>query len=142
MITGSKYERGVDVAEIAKRVRADIKAAVKAESLPAAKYGVRIARFSGGQSLTITASSLPFEVSNEAYVLADHSDPRNDRINRLSDAAKAVERALESIGAAYNFDGSDSQSDYFNVNFYLHIDLAHDEAAERAAILARHGRAA
>ena len=38
---GAKYDRNLDVKEIAKRIRADLKAAVKDGKLPAAKFGVR-----------------------------------------------------------------------------------------------------
>lgn len=142
-IYGSKYSKDLDIKAIAKLVRADIKASVKDGALPAANYSVRLERFSGGRSLTVTVSGLPFELLNEERVLADHDEPRAfHHGNRRSIGAISVDRQLERIMGAYNFDGSDIQSDYFNVNFYTHIRLEADEDAERKAILARHGRAA
>lgn len=55
---GDKYDGNLDVAEIAKLIRADIKEARKAGDLPDDwKYGVRIARFSGGCSIDVNAKS-------------------------------------------------------------------------------------
>lgn len=140
---GSKYNKDLNIKAIAALVRADIKAAVKDGALPAAKYSVRLERFSGGRALDVTVSGLPFELLNEERALADHDAPRAfSRINLHSVGAMSVERQLERIMAAYNFDGSDIQSDYFHVNFYAHIRFDADESAERKAILARNGRAA
>lgn len=138
---GSKYSKDLDIKAIASLVRADIKAAIKGGSLPAAKYSVRLERFSGGRSLTVTASSMPFELLNEERALADHDEPHAyHRTPCHSASACELEKQLESIMGAYNYDGSDIQSDYFNVNFYQHVRFEADEDAERAAILARNGR--
>jgi len=48
---GPKYKRDLDVKDIAKLVRQDIKDAIKGGELPKGKYGVRISRFAGGCSL-------------------------------------------------------------------------------------------
>lgn len=134
---GNKYERGLSRKEVAKRIRLDIKAGVKAGELPKAKYSVRIEQYAGGGSINIVVSDLPFEVLSEARVVADHYNPnRFSGIPWRSDAAAALERALEGIGAAYNRDASDSMVDYFDVDYYLHVDCRYPEG-ERAAILAR-----
>jgi hypothetical protein len=138
VVYGSKYDKSLSRKEIAVRVRADIKEAVKAGELPTAKYSVRIESYSGGGSINVTVTGLPFEVLNEERSLADHDQPNVFcRINWMSDKAMAVDAAIDAILAAYNFDGSDIQSDYFHVNFYSHVRIETDEAAERAAIVAR-----
>ncbi|WP_373533393.1 hypothetical protein [Vampirovibrio sp.] len=105
---GSKYERGLDVAEIAKRVRAELKAQVKAKQLPKARV-----RFC-------------------------HQHPAENPLNlpRFTEAGQALIKGVEAIVAAYNYDGSDTASDYWNVNFYSSVFFAGSfEQAQRALIL-------
>ena len=54
--TGSKYTAGLDIAQIARLVRIDIKAAIADGALPVGKYSVRVSRYSIGQSLNLTAT--------------------------------------------------------------------------------------
>jgi hypothetical protein len=121
---GDKYERDLDVDVIAKRVRADIKAAVAAGELPAAKYSVRISRYSMGRSLTVTVDELPFAVCNPERVRRDVLEP-HDRSTLLlrTEEAQAAMAKVEAIVDAYNFDGSRPQEDYSHVNFYGHVSF-------------------
>jgi hypothetical protein len=137
---GAKYERGLSRKEVAKRIRTDIKAGVKAGSLPRAKYSVRIENYSGGGSISIAASELPFEVLSEARVLADRDEPhRFSGLNWMSERGEALRRSLKAIGGAYNRDASDPMVDYFDCDYYLCVELRHPEN-ERESILARNGR--
>jgi hypothetical protein len=92
---GTKYEqtKDLDIAQIAKLVRQDIAAEVKAGLLPKVKYSVRISRYSMGQSLDVT----------------------------IGQADRSPIQRIEAIVFAYNYDGSDSQTDYFDNRFYTHI---------------------
>jgi hypothetical protein len=92
---GTKYEatKDLDIAEVAKLVRKDLK-----EAYPRYKFSVRIDRFSMGQSLDVVVS--------------------NSGLSRHSDAANGLERKVKEIVDAYNFDDSDSMTDYFHVAFY------------------------
>ena len=119
---GQKYQRGRDIKDIAKLVRRDLKAAIQAKTLPGGKYSVTIDRFSGGQSLDVKVSNLktPFLMQNPERILlenckADHCHPT---LPRFSKRGKAYLDTIEFIVAAYNFDGSDTNVDYWNVNFY------------------------
>jgi len=118
---GSKYEQGLDISEIAKKVRQDIKAAVKAGDLPKIKASVRIKRYSGGQSLSIEVKEYAYELRREA---SDMEKAMYRVESVYSDQRKAVDAALEAIAKAYNFDGSDMASDYFHVNFYVNVNHA------------------
>ena len=119
---GSKFERGLDVVEVAKRVRADIADLVASGGLPAARYSVRTSRYSMGRSLDVTISDVPFILSNEERVRYDWESPHaampTPVLPRYSDAARALLASVEAIVAAYNFDGSDTMSDCYHVNFY------------------------
>lgn len=111
---GNKYmeTRDLDIAEVAKLVRKDIKAAVKNGHLPAdTKYSVRIERFSMGQAINITAT-LP---DRPARVRIDREYDGQYGYTNESNAINAV---LNAIVNAYNYDNSDVLTDYFQVRFY------------------------
>jgi hypothetical protein len=137
---GSKCQatKGLSRVEVAKLIRGDIKAAVKAGTLPQATYSVRC----HGSSIHVSLSALPFAVlSRDFYRLSpdasnvpegkhwswkvqeDHFRPA---CHRYTPEALAARDAVTAIVEAYNFDGSEVQSDYFNVRFYKSIDLAED----------------
>jgi hypothetical protein len=140
---GSKYNDSLNVVEIAKLIRKDLTAAVKAGQLPKGiKFGVTVQKFSMGCSLTIAVKTFPGQVLNPARVLAGelggvHGEysgnaPRNFHCEQWA----RVERTLEGIANAYNRTASDSQTDYHNTNFYLHVLCQVDTAAERANVIA------
>jgi len=100
--TGDQYEQGRDVADIAKLIRADLKAAQGVGGLPAGlKFSVKISRFSGGVSCDVRVQGM------------SRSDP----------GSRDVENAITAIVNAYKRDRSDSQSDYWNVNFYSDVNF-------------------
>lgn len=119
----------MDIADIAKRVRADIKTAIKAGALPAIKSTVRVSRYAGGQSLTITISGVPSDLQVEnadrLAFMAEHPDfqawnlPVNVR-EKYSPEFSAALATLRGIVAVYNWDESDHLTDHFDVNFYAH----------------------
>jgi hypothetical protein len=148
MTTTAKNEM-TDIKEIAKCVRADIKAAIAAGKLPAFKVSVSISRFSGGHSLSVYVKGVPagYAVLNAKNVawsqenrhLCAHFHAPEDCRNRNSDEAVAHTKVLEQIVGQYNWDDSDIQSDYFHVNFYAHVgfhwelERTERESLERAA---------
>jgi hypothetical protein len=136
---GEKYQRDRDIKEIAKLVRADIKAAIQEKKLPEGKYSVKIDRFSGGQSLSIVVLPLqtPSLIQNPKRVLLEHNNQGHlSGMPLYTDEGKAFLNTLEAIVAAYNYDGSDSSVDYFNVNFYRSIGFdGQFLAEERRTIL-------
>ncbi|MCU1276616.1 MAG: hypothetical protein JWM53_162, partial [bacterium] len=135
-VYGHKYSREMGGAEIAAAIRNDIKEAVKSGELPRAKYGARLQRFAGGKSITITYTDLPFALFNPKFLKFEiETDGRKFyEGDRFSPERKALEEKLTDIARAYNYDGSDTQSDYFHVNFYLHVHADHDyERRQREA---------
>lgn len=146
-IEGYRYERGRDVAEDAKLMRADIKALVAAGMLPNWKYNVRIQRYSMGRSINVYAEApcpvVLVKEHNGVWITEDSwaatpTSPESreqfgplvtmhwvagSRIewnwkNNWTDEAAAVDRCLGDLHSAYNHDGSDISSDYFDVKFY------------------------
>lgn len=150
---GNKYAATKDLRrpEIAKLIRADIKAAVKAGALPAAKYSVVCQSYSGGGSINVRIADVAkpgFVLANEARLRWDAENPHGGLCGCPSEAmwldseeARAVKATVEKIMGAYNFDGSDSQTDYFHVRFYGHAEFdsrwANEKReAEKAALFA------
>lgn len=132
---GTKYEetKDLDLAAIAKLVRADIKAQ-QAELAPGGlprdlKVSVRISRYSMGQSLTVEVSKLPegMPALNAERLRAEIADPHGyipaRQFPRSSSEVEQILRQLKAIVDSYNFDESDIQSDYSSVRFYDHVQV-------------------
>lgn len=128
---GSRYEetRNLDVKDIAKMLRKDIKAAVKAGKFPKGmKTSVRISRYSGGCSIDVTVKALPesFPLLNPEWVRFMRDNPNKPMPYGLAiftDEAGALKESLESMMNTYNRDNSDTMTDYFDVRFYGHADF-------------------
>jgi hypothetical protein len=126
MFTGSKYERGRNIAEIAKDVRRDIAAAVKGGTLPAGvRTSVRISRYSMGQSLNIDITAAPgLPIFSRDYLRDERDEPHRASYGPWeSPEAIAAREAIESIGNAYNESRSDLQNDYHCETFFLHVQF-------------------
>lgn len=112
----------LDIVDIAKLMRADLKAAQADGTIPAgSKISVRGRRYSGGQSIDICVE-VPFwtrvpEGETDAARGLGHKWPWLVRR-----AALILER-MEAIHAAYNFDNSDGMTDYFHTRYYGDVSL-------------------
>lgn len=131
--TGAKYEAKTyqTAAEIAKLIRADIKAAIAADDLPgtARNYSVRIDNFSGGRSIRIAAKGLDgvWETCKGlAATGCNHWGCEHGRQTEvLTSEGQRIEKLLQSFHNAYNYDHGDSMTDYFNVNYYGSAHVEH-----------------
>lgn len=142
--TGTKYERSMDTAEIAKRIRADIKAAQKSGALPASlKVSVRTSRFSMGSSIDVSVVAAPVQVHASDFI-AHHVATKGREFwagERYTAPARALLAKLEAIGEAYQRSEHDSQADYHNTNFYLHVKFGWELEQEDRAILTEYHEA-
>jgi hypothetical protein len=120
---GSRYRSGLSTTEIAKLVRLDIKQAIKARTLPKGRYSVRSAYFANGSSITIRILDLALQVVSPQWAMVEVIDPGRNREPVYTPAAGEVLKTLEGLLAAYNYDGSDLNTDYFHVNFYTSVDF-------------------
>lgn len=120
---GAKYDPKLGTAQIAARVRDDVRGEQDAGALPKdLKVSVTTKRFSGGSSITLLVKTVP---QTFRFVNAEHLKPyrRDERPpERYTSEGSALLRKLESIVSAYNYDGSDPMTDYFDVNFYKHVE--------------------
>lgn len=131
---GSKYDetRELDVRDVAKLVRAELKA------LRGFKCAVRIARFSGGESLKVEVVSVPagFRVLNRERLAWEREHPRQHctHLAIFSDEAIAIQDRIAAMVAAYNRNASDTMIDYFDVRFYASVSFSYElTKAERNA---------
>jgi hypothetical protein len=115
---GSKFEQSRDIKDIAKDVRKDIKAAVKSGALRDGKFSVKIRRYSMGQSLDVRVKEVPGMVVVNPERVRRGADGQPDTEYLHTAEAMEVLSTLTGIVNQYHRDGSDIQSDYFDVNFY------------------------
>ena len=129
-VRGAKHDAtaNLDIRDIAKRMRADIKAL----ALPAGiKTSVRLQRYSGGQAIDIRITALPsgFPLLSDAAASWKKQFPHraNDVPGAVVDHRSAefhrLMQQLERIHGAYNRDNSDSMTDYFDCRYYGSVSL-------------------
>jgi len=124
---GSKFENGQDLKDVAKKVRADLKAAFG----KGWKFGVRISRYSMGQSLSVDVKEAPVQ-----FVTLRDTNDEYGRDWEALDAWKETEDKIAGIVEAYNRDDSDSMTDYFDVDFYKHVSVREAADAQLEALRA------
>lgn len=122
---GSKYQatKGETCAQIAKRIRKDIKAIELPE-------GVTVQVVSDYNSIGINVRGLS---DAQTYLPQDDDDRANFRRQEYTPVAQKLIDELTTIHHAYNYDNSDIQSDYFDVRYYGRVDIESDWHAEFAA---------
>jgi hypothetical protein len=118
---GAKVDEISDIKDIAKAIREYVK-----KKYPKYKFSVNIDRFAGGQSLRVNWYEADFNplVSEEAW--GDIKDGKTFSVNqyyfetseKLTKKAIAVIKDVRDFYQQYNYDYSDSQSDYYNTRFY------------------------
>ena len=118
---GDLYNGDLDVKDIAALIRKDIKAAVKMGILPDEKFGVRISRFSGGCSIDVQVKTWALGAHRVEVEVEAPWGTRTEQ--HLTPVAKSTLDTLNSIMGAYNHDGSDTMTDYFDVKFYGHANF-------------------
>lgn len=139
MSKGSKYTqtKNLRTVEIAKLIRADIKAAIKSGELPAGiKCSVTTESFSGGSSIDIRVTACPVQIWTESFLTSNPNVFFEGE--RVTEEAKAILKTLKAIHRQYNFDHSDIQTDYFHVRYYGGASFCWElEKADREATIAR-----
>lgn len=126
---------GSTVAQIAKAVRQDIKDAIKGGYLPGdLTYSVRSRNFAGGSAIDLEISGLTFD----DFYDRERLDLRDMRLQRSKFVGEVESRAQE-ILEQYNWDGTDSTIDYFDVRFYghTHVNSPRDDAWARREKLSK-----
>jgi len=109
--TGSKYQatKGLFTKDIAKLIREDLK------QFKGCKFGVK----SGINNLDISINSVPFEVKRAATTLELLNNEYATEV--YTEEYWELVKQVKAIAEAYNYDDSDSMTDYFNTRFYLFV---------------------
>lgn len=115
---GSRYEatKTLDVAAIAKLVRADLRALGSV-----AKFRVTTKRYSMGQSITIEIAGYNRHASDDVRAAQEAAKLPCPWMTR---EAVALADRCEAILDAYNYNRSDSMTDYSDVKFHGHVNWA------------------
>ena len=124
---GVKYESGMDTADAAKRIRQDIKAAIKAGDIPkGVKVSVRIDRYSMGSSVDVRIKAAPFPILNREHLQWAKDNPHEPYapagVERFTEPANKLLDQLKSIAGAYHRSESEPYTDYYNTNFHLTVE--------------------
>jgi hypothetical protein len=113
---GHKYNKELSRKQIAVCIRNDLKAAMAAGELPkGCKFSVACSPRGSSIDLRVTMLPAGFQIHNPDY---GETGPRYGGQSRYTAEAEQMLARLKHIHGAYNHDGSDSMSDYFDVNYY------------------------
>lgn len=137
---GKNYNRNLRIADIAKIVRKFLK-----DNLKKYKFSVTTEMFSGGSALNVSLMSAPMKVfvdfldENKVYKDFEYQKLRlksyheknymqiNDfyikEDNFLTAKCKVIFMKVFKFVNSFNYDDSDSQIDYFDTNFYVHLNV-------------------
>lgn len=137
-------QKNKDLKEIAQEVRNEFKVA-----FPKCTFSVTIERYSGGQSMTVALMKAPFdailfdrvrefedfkEIFKEIPPVKQSSQLNHHYIEPhkygyisngaiLSKECGEVMQRVVKIANYRNWNRSDSQTDYFDVNYYFHLEI-------------------
>lgn len=117
---GSNYESGMTMKEIAKRIRTTLK-----EKYPTTKFSVTVQHYSGGATLHLSVMESDVKMFLPEKELTNYS-PNKYYIEKdeiLTDEGKQMMAFVTKLVSSYNYDDSDSMSDYYDVNFYSEIRI-------------------
>lgn len=123
-----------DIKIIAKEVKEELQ-----RQYPKCKWSTRIERFSGGQAMRVALMSAPFEAfasdkdcnGNDVRGYAQlnqYQFSRPDDAN-VNNGTPLTQEAWGCMSNAYriankdNWNNSDPQTDYFDVNYWLHLEI-------------------
>ena len=149
-VFGSKYEEtkhlGHNYAAIAKLIRADIKEAIRLGMLPGttADYSVRSDSYSMGGSIEVTILRPDFWETCTGIIpgsedgltarscgnqwCVGHGGTEEHKV--LSVEGQNVKKLVEWLHRRYNYDGSDTMTDYFDVRYYGIVQVEDERGME------------
>lgn len=123
---GAKYDKGLRAKDIAKLLREEVKTAIKAGTLPAMKLSITT---SGYRSINVTVMEIDTVVMNPERIAKEQAVGPSVHVADchypiFNETGKSILDTLRSMVMQYNYDRSDSQSDYFDTNFYCWPNFA------------------
>ncbi|MBS1635239.1 MAG: hypothetical protein JST26_04895 [Bacteroidetes bacterium] len=129
-----KNAEGLSTSKIAGLIKKELE--IEFEGI--AKFSVTSDVFSGGSSITVKILDLTFNPYTEHFLNAfkggqsieeynyEHRNHYNQYPDRFNDEFKKLVSKVKTITNQYNFNDSDSQTDYFHVGYYDHVGFDED----------------
>ena len=116
----------MNIKDISKSIKGKLKT-----HFPKCKFSVTIERYSGGQSMTVALLSAPFDPFVDNAEINGCPVKDSHQVNHyylaesdiLSRDAKILFLHVHDMINYFNYDDSDSMTDYFDVNFYEHLAI-------------------
>lgn len=122
------YDKSLTTADVAKIVRQKIAQLKKTGDLDKGyKFSIRSESFAGGSAIRASITAIPEGVTayNSEYYDAYNRGESTYSMTRFSAPVSVVSKMILALINSFNYDGSESMVDYFDVNFYCHsCDLA------------------
>lgn len=121
---GELYDRDMTTKDCAAEIRKTLRRLSKSKHSPlsGAKVSVRYRSFSGGSAVDVRLA-VPYPVRVEDEDAEAWNRQGGKPWPWLTDRARQAKQIAENLHNAYNFDGSDIQTDYFHVNYYGSVDI-------------------
>lgn len=113
---GSNYSPYLSTTDIAKIIRDGVKL-----MYPLCKFSVRARDVNSINVYLMEANFNPFAEHCREYYQVNQYNIRRD--NNLCDQAKQLFEDINALVLSYNYDDSNCQIDYFNTNFYYHLQI-------------------
>lgn len=144
---GKNYKLHQSTKDIAAEIRKNVRKLYPAKE--GYKIGVTYESFAGGSAINIDIKAAPFQIHRAEWAkhykhaketrdwqpLQDFQDNFWDELRaqgkydhreysaEYTEETMALRRALEKMGNSYRFNDSDGMIDYFDTNFYLHVQV-------------------
>lgn len=129
---GAKFKKDLSRIEIAKLMREDIKVCgfTKKNGFV---ISVTCESYSGGGSIDIRVKQAPFKMLSQEYLDWDSNnrigkkfEPLPYGVSEYTVNGKLLMDTLEHIHSSYRYSDCDGMIDYFDTNYYGHVDLDWD----------------
>ncbi len=134
---GSKYDANLSIVDICKKIRTQLKDEIKKNTLfEEAKFSVRKRDYN---AISIVVLEMGFNPQNPLRIQEYIKNPHSAGTGIPLYSPKGLEflNRIKEIANAYNYDKSDTQIDYFSVNFYLDLGLHYNlEEKQREEVAA------
>jgi hypothetical protein len=111
---GSNYKSGISVKDIAAEIRKHLKT-----RFPEVKFSIT----SDYNRITITIKSSPYQYLKLAYDPQFEPSEYRKYEKENNKEINAIKSYCQKLLDSYNYDDSDSMTDYFDVGFYGHVDM-------------------
>ena len=113
---GKLYDRNLSIKEIAKLMRAALKA-----EIPGVKFSVRKRSSTYSWAIDVEIVAAPFPLR----IVPAPSSELQGFVNYWTPEALALQQQAQEIHDRWNYDNCDSMTDYFDVNYYGRVSFAY-----------------